>query len=109
MNKKDIPRKIRELDGRRMQSRYGEVLVEVHPYVIGDGPSINFRDLETGEPIARLTVNEPEVQLAPDEVLVKTWSENEEISRDAMKTGWFEDTGRRILVGYVEAQVWRVK
>ena len=62
-----------------------------------------------GERIATLTVNIPEAEIADDEIIVKTWSENEGIAKDALASGLFEDTGRRIPTGFVEAQVWRVR
>ena len=39
--------------------------------------AIEAVDCDTGEPVACLTVNIPEVFLAPDEVLIKDYSENE--------------------------------
>ena len=60
-----------------------------------------------GEPWATLTVNIPGTVLAEDEVLVKTWSENEELRQPALNTGLFIDTGRRVKSGFVEAEVWR--
>lgn len=48
------------------------------------------------------------VDLAPGEFLAKVWSENEEIAACALKSGLFIDTGRRIPMGFVEAQVWRI-
>lgn len=60
------------------------------------------------EQIAKLTVSVEGAELGVHEILVKTWSENEEIAKDMLNSGWFEDTGRRVKTGYVEAQVWRV-
>jgi len=56
-----------------------------------------------------LSVNFPEVKLGSGEFAAKTWSENEEIAEDALKSGLFIDTGKRIRSGYVEASVWRFK
>lgn len=56
-----------------------------------------------------LSVNLPDVTLEPDEFAVKTWSENEELSKAAMDTGLFEDTGKRIPSEFVKAQVWKLK
>lgn len=39
--------------------------------------AIRAIDCDTGEPIATLTVNLPDVPLAPDEVLIKDYGENE--------------------------------
>lgn len=62
---------------------------------------------ESGEHYVVLSVNIPGVQLATDEVLVKTWAENEDIAAAVLKTGAFVDTGRRVQAGFVEAQVWQ--
>lgn len=59
-----------------------------------------------GERLATLTVNMPEVALAAGEFLVKTWSENEQIAADALASGLFVDTGKRVPAGYCEAQIW---
>lgn len=63
--------------------------------------------ISAGGPFAKLTVNIPEVDLADDEILVKTWSENKNISEVALKSGLFTDTGRRIPCGFCEAQIWK--
>lgn len=63
---------------------------------------------EEGMRIATLTVNMPEHKLEPGEFFVKTWSENQEIAADCLKSGLFEDTGKRVITGWVEAQVWRM-
>lgn len=60
------------------------------------------------EPWGVLTVNIPGTPLAQDEILVKTWSENEPFRAPALATGLFEDTGRRIPSGFVLAEVWKL-
>lgn len=58
-------------------------------------------------PLGTLTVNLPDDELDDGEFAVKTWSENEQLAKAAFATGLFEDTGKRIPTGFVEAQVWR--
>lgn len=60
-------------------------------------------------PYATLTTNIPEAELAPGEFLIKSWSENHAIAESALRSGLFEDTGRRVRTGFVEAPVWRFK
>lgn len=60
------------------------------------------------EPVGKLTVCLPGSRLGSREVLVKTWSENQNLARAALGSKIFEDTGKRIATGYTEAQVWRV-
>jgi hypothetical protein len=48
-------------------------------------------------------------RIADDEFTVKSWSENEPLVEPMLATGLFEDTGRRVPSGYVEAPVWRLR
>jgi len=50
--------------------------LEQHHYSNGR-LAIRAIDCDTGEPIATLTVNVPEIELAEDEVLIKDYAENE--------------------------------
>lgn len=60
-------------------------------------------------PFFTLTVNIPEIPLEEDEIIVKTWSENEEIANELLRwQDYFEDTGKRVPTGYVQAQIWKV-
>ena len=61
------------------------------------------------ESYAILTVNIPGTKLSDNEILVKTWSENEATALAALNTGLFQDTGKRIRTGFVEAEIWQVK
>jgi len=62
---------------------------------------------EDDEPWGTLTVNVPGTQLAENELLVKTWDENQPMREPALACGLFQDTGRRIRCGFTEAEVWR--
>jgi hypothetical protein len=59
-------------------------------------------------PYAVITYNDPNVALGKDEILVKTWSENEFVL-ELLETGLFEDTGKRTPAGWCQGQVWKVK
>jgi|SRR5579862_1416045 len=92
-------------------ANYGNVLMQMGRYPIGGATYIQLvgKDKYPGEPIATLTVNLPNnnKMLNKGEFFVKTWSENEMIANDALKSGLFVDTGRRVETGYVEAQIWK--
>lgn len=60
-----------------------------------------------GELYATLTINMPEVMLEVDEVIIKTYSENEYVALEAWKTGLFEDTGRRVY--NLGVPIWQIK
>jgi len=65
---------------------------------------------ENGDPFLTLTTNLPETPtLAHGEFAVKVWSENAPYIADILASGLFEDTGKRITTGFVEAHVWRMK
>lgn len=60
-------------------------------------------------PFAMLSVNLPEAPtLEPYHFYAKTWSENAILRQPALDSGLFEDTGRRVRTGFVEAEVWRI-
>lgn len=62
-----------------------------------------------GEPWATLSVNLPDAPEPPKGCFyAKTWSENEPLREPALTSGLFEDTGLRVLTGYVQAEVWRL-
>lgn len=86
------------------------------PY--GDKLSVQMDTYQNGQPKVQLWDNEgpagtlsiasdQPVVLASGEFLAKTWFENEEIAACALKSGLFLDTGRRVPMGFAEAQVWR--
>lgn len=59
--------------------------------------------------VAVATVNLEGVELAPEEVCIKDWSENTGMLSELIRHGIVEDTGRRIPTGFVEAAVCRLK
>lgn len=71
----------------------------------GDG-STAIQAIDPEGPFGTLTVCVPGTRLLENEILVKTWSENSEWAPQLLQYG-FEDTGRRVKTGYVEAQVWK--
>lgn len=54
------------------------------------GLAIRAIDADTGEPVAVLTVNIPDVKLAPDEVLIKDYLENEGALKTLVRAGVVE-------------------
>ena len=55
--------------------------------------------------VACATVNMPEYDLQPGEILVKTWSENEPMLKFLIVNHIVEDTGREVPSGFVKARV----
>ena len=61
------------------------------------------------ETFASLTVCIPEYKLLENEILVKTWSENELLKQLLdLEHPIFLDTGKRVPTGFVEAEVWKI-
>ena len=67
--------------------------------------AIMLNDPDTGEPLAKATVNLPEAQLEAGQVFLKGWSENEGIPQSLEKAGVVKLTGKVVSVGFVTAQV----
>lgn len=65
-------------------------------------------DEDDGSSIGVATVNLPEADLAPGEILIKTWSENAGLLEAMISAGIIEDTGKRVPTGFVEAAVCRM-
>lgn len=53
----------------------------------------------SGEPIAELSIMHDSVGLAPNEFILKDYSENEEIAHDFFRSNFFEVTDRYVLIG----------
>lgn len=81
-------------------------------YLNNGTPAITLYVEEDGqfEPWIDLTTNVrgASTYLEEGECIVKTWSENESYIKPLLESGWFEDTGKRVPTGFVEAQVWKI-
>jgi len=78
----------------------------------GDGtPAYNIEVVGKPGTWARLTVfvAGAVLDMEPGDILVKTWSENKNITDALRNSGLFIDTGRRCPTGFVNAEVWRWK
>jgi glutaminase len=97
-----------KLDG--VEFSVGDIPVEfkIRSYSNSE-PAILIICKDDGSQYGTLSVNLPPINLGFNELAIKAWSENEELAKAAMETGLFEDTGKRIETGFVEAQVWRLK
>jgi len=90
---------------------YGDAAILVGRYPSGGAIAIQLVDDEDpSEPLATFSTNLVPygASVAEDEFCVKTWSENEEIAEDCLKSGLFVDTGKRWQTGFTLAQVWRL-
>lgn len=61
---------------------------------------------DQGENFGVITVNDETVHLEPNEVMVKTWTENVWVRQLLGQIPAFKDTGFRVPMGHAEAEVW---
>lgn len=78
-------------------------------YCTNNAIAISMYD-EDGELFMDLTTNTEDARthLEKGEIMVKTWSENEPYIKPLLESGYFEDTKRRVSLGRVEAQIWKI-
>jgi len=60
-------------------------------------------------PLAVMTVNLPEVQLADNEAIMKLGQENVRVAEAFLANGWLEETGRTATSGFCTYPILRVK
>jgi hypothetical protein len=61
-----------------------------------------------GEHLVTLTTDKGETPPARGEIHVEAHGDNERAARAVLAAGLFEDTGKRVRAGFVQAQVWRM-
>lgn len=103
--------------GTFQSQRWGTVYVLRATYGTQDGPLAIVVHLESGEPLATLSVNmytpqrsHDSTDLPPDCFYVKTWSENEELAAEVLASGLFKERTDlpHAESGFVSAPVWQV-
>ncbi len=81
--------------------------MQVSHYQQGGRTAIQLTVVGTGESYCTLTINMPEIDLAENEIIVKTYSENTLAAQEAYATGLFKNTGR--TVPGLGAPIWYIK
>ena len=76
-------------------------------YADNDRIAILLRTPE-GEPVATATVNQPDFNLEPNQVLIKDYAENAGILAALVNAGIIEDTGKTVPVGHAQARLCRL-
>lgn len=72
-----------------------------------DALAVKLVNREDGSPIATLSVNvEGSKRLPAGYFWAKTWAENAGVAREALASGIFKDTGGRMRLSFVDAQLW---
>jgi hypothetical protein len=89
---------------------YGRVQILQLTYRDGN-TAVQLVSVEDGEDIATLSVNMPDCvhHLQPGEFFPKTYSENERIAQDALVSGAFVDTGKRINTAIGRLPIWHCR
>ena len=87
--------------------------VEKSMYFTNNRTALELSDAETGEPIAKATVNIPEAILALDEVLIKDYSESAGMVKTLIEGGVIEpaviqsfNTGSVVVDSYKLCKEW---
>jgi hypothetical protein len=93
-----------------VSTAYGVAAICVGRYPVGGALAVQLY-LRSGEPLITFSTNlVPYLNwLADDEFFVKSWSENAPFVQPMLATGLFEDTGRHVPSGYVNAPIWRIR
>ncbi|MFB2895187.1 hypothetical protein ACE1CI_19945 [Aerosakkonemataceae cyanobacterium BLCC-F50] len=78
--------------------------VKVSHYAHGLTPCLSLVDAE-GMPVATATVNVPNLQLPPDYVVIKNYSENEGILEALIAAEIVKPTGKTVPVGHCVGQI----
>jgi hypothetical protein len=108
------------ITGSREPRAFGSAVIANYPvafeaqmYQRGDGAplALQLHVMEDGypvEPFGTLTTCVPGAQVQEDEVLVKTYFENDILREPLLASGYFEDTGRRVAAANAELEVWKI-
>ena len=83
----------------------GKVKIIKMKYAEDNSIALQLVDAEDGEPVARATVCLRHSALAPNEVLLRGWSENEGLPEELERLGIVGPVKRFIPTGFVEATV----
>ena len=104
--------------GTFVSTNWGRVTVLRGHYGTANGPLAIALETDEGEPLATLSVNLYKPDCSHDSrdlpancFYVKTWSENEELAKEAQASGLFvcrDDLGVG-RSGFVTAPVWQIK
>lgn len=89
---------------------YGHTLeVRRTQYKSNGRTALELSSVPDGQSFGLFTVNLSAVELAEGEFLARTWSENEALREPMLRTGLFEDTGRRVQAGHYQDEVWKFR
>jgi len=100
-----------KIEGKTFKIGDELVVIETNRYAQGNRLRIELICAEgenAGMPYSVLTVNIPEASILPNEIIIKTWEENEESAAAAKASGLFRDTGKRVRINYVTAEIWEI-
>ena len=84
--------------------------IETNRYTNGNlHVQLYHRFEDCSEPYATLSTNIAGVWLEKDCFIAKTYSENEGLNEQFIKSGLFEDTGEKVSAGFVSCPILRYK
>ncbi|MEO5368198.1 MAG: hypothetical protein H7831_17965 [Magnetococcus sp. WYHC-3] len=104
-----------DLIGKFESGEFGTVSVLFGKYPYSGEPQV-LLELSGGEALARLSVDLTDqgyvvsvVAERPGCFFAKTYSENREIAAEALASGLFMDTGRRVKLRFVDVPIWAIR
>lgn len=92
-----------------INTQFGLAALLVTAYQSPGNLALILEDVHDGSDIGTLSTNIDGTKLESDEFFVKNWSENESLAKAAYDSGLFEDTGKKVQTGFVQAPIWRIK
>ena len=96
-------------DNRTVQFKEWKCSIDIYKYQNNDRMAIELIGYpgteEEGEPIAYATVNIPEYFLEENEIIIKSYSENEGMLDALEEAGVIKKTGKAVNTGYVFADI----
>ena len=90
--------------------QWGDVEIVTDTYKNNGALAVQLVLCNEGEDLATLSVNMDDSHLLGEGVFyAKTYSENEEIAKVAMDSGWFEKVGAGRQSGFVTLPLWKLR
>lgn len=94
--------------GVKIEYRDRECVVRTSIYRVGGGAALLLVDLATGKELTRLSVNRPDLPLAPDEVVLRDYGARDGIREVLEDAGVVQRTGRSLRLGKLELPICKV-
>jgi hypothetical protein len=90
----------------KLQTKYGSYKVDIVWKKYSNGrPALELVDVTDGFPVCVATINMPDIQLEPNETIIKDYSENEGVLKFLQNHKIVGEVKRWVRTGYVECPI----